>query len=132
MATSLTNVLGSEINVGINGLEAQKTFTGFSGAHGIVSMNHGMRGYQVPINGRIRVTGTSYEAARNSANSAINAIADLQNDTEKDYSFKGTTYYDASFAGFKLIERNGKYYHWIKSKSQVVVDFQITLIGHSN
>jgi hypothetical protein len=132
MATDLTTLLGSELTVGIAGLAIQKTYTGFSGAHGIVSMNHGLRGYQVPIRGLVRITGAaSYNAAMAACNTAINAIAAMQTWTTDTYTYRGSTYYNASFANFKILPRGQKTYHYT-STGDMTVAFEITLIGHTN
>ncbi len=132
MAVDLTSVLGTEITVGLAGLAIQKTYTGFAGAHGIVSMNLGMRGYQVPIRGLIRITGAaSFNAAMAACNNEINAIAAMQTWPTATYTYRGSTYYNASFANFKVIPRGAKTYHYT-SQGHMTVAFEITLIGHTN
>lgn len=131
MSTTLISLLGNEIIVGIVAAAPQRTFTGFTGADGITAMNHGLRGYAVPVTGTIRVNGNTYALARAAADTAINNIAAMQNWAPNTYTHKGSTYYNAIFHGFRILPQGAKTYHYT-SASQMIVAFAINLIGLTN
>jgi len=127
MAYELSNLLGNELNVGIVPPATQRTFTGYAGADGITSMNMGHRGYVIPINGKIRVTGATYQLARAAADAAILNIARLQYWAPGIYTHAGSSYYNAIFHGFRV---TGKKYRYT-NVGYMIVEFTINLIGQA-
>lgn len=113
MATDLTTIFGTEIKVYNQPRQAARQFVGFPGAHGVVAMHLGSRGYQFVISGIISASGVDYATARATVQTAIAAIEPYLWADAADYSFKGITYSNIVFVGFQLIpDSNGKVFHW--------------------
>lgn len=132
MSVSLTNLLGTELIVGIDPPRNQRTFDGFPGANGLTTMNHGKRGYAVPITGKIRVYGASYAVARTNADAVIATMANYQDLPAADYYFGNTTYYNGIFHDFRILEETNRKAYSRNSDGYIIVKFQITLIGLTN
>ena len=122
MATALTAIFGSEICVAAQPWMHHRNYTAFPGAHGLLGMYMGTRGYTITITGRLRATGVSYAAARLLLQTGINALSLLPGWLPGDYSFMGTTYNSIVFDPPRLIPGDrGKTFHM--TGSWVYVDF---------
>jgi len=122
MATDLISIFGAEINVTAQPWLHHRNYTAFPGAHGLLGMYMGTRGYPLIITGRLRATGVSYAAARATLQTAINAIDNYLAALPADYSFMGFTYNSVVFDTFRLIPgRRGQTFHF--TKNWVYVDF---------
>lgn len=113
MATDLTTIFGTAINVYTQPVQADRQYAGFPGAHGVVCMHLGTRGAQLVISGTLGYSGPNYATARASLQSAINAIQTYTWADAADYTFKGQTFYNVVFDSFQLIpDGTGKAFHW--------------------
>lgn len=115
MAEDFTAIFGNNIIVSPQPRQADRQYTGFSGAHGLVGMHMGTRGYQIVISGRLAGSGGSYSAARAALQSQINDIEayTYPGVDAADYTFAGTTYENVVFDRFQLIpDSTGKIFHW--------------------
>ena len=122
MATDLTSIFGSEITVAAQPWIHHRNYTAFPGAHGLLGMWMGTRGYPLFITGRMRATGANYAAARATLQTAVNAISYLTSSLPADYSFAGITYNSIVFDTFRLIpDGRGKTFHM--TSSYVYADF---------
>jgi hypothetical protein len=131
MATNLTSIFGEEITVHARPSVPQRQFAGFPGADGLVSMHLGMRGREIVITGRLRVSGNTYQIARQNMQDEIDAIqAYCGIDTEAtNYSYMGETYNDVVFGPLQLIpDGNGKVFHYTAEK-KMIVNFMIILVS---
>ena len=113
MATDLTTIFGSEINVAQQPRIVDRYYHGFAAAHGVTCMFMGTRGSKLAISGRIAVAGANYNAARTSCQAAIDAIETYLWAPAIDYSFRGTTFFAVVFDQFSLISDSAnKVFHW--------------------
>ncbi len=129
MATALTAILGNEIKVGLRPRAADRQYVGFPGAHGLVAMHMGSRGFGLVVTGKLRATGASYSIARALLVAAIEAIGQYLWLGAADYSFAGTTYYNVVFEDFRLIPNSRGKYFYFTSTGQVVCEFTCRLRG---
>lgn len=113
MATALTAIFGTNINVYQQPIRSVRQYAGFPGAHGLAGMHLGTRGRQLVISGHLAVTGANYNAARIIMQTSINAIEAYLLAYPVDYSFAGTVFYAVVFDKFELVPDNkGKAFHW--------------------
>lgn len=113
MATALTAIFGSNINVYQQPIRSVRQYAGFAGAHGLAGMHLGTRGRQLVISGHLAVTVAGYNAARAAMQTAVNAIEAWLLADPADYSFAGVTYYAVVLDKLELIpDGNGKVFHW--------------------
>lgn len=113
MATDLTTIFGSEINVYAQPRAADRQYAGFPGAHGVVGMFMGTRGSRLVISGTLASSGANYNTARANLQAVIDSIEAYLLALPADYSFKGTTYYNVVFDRFELIpDARNKVFHW--------------------
>ena len=127
MSVNLSTIFGSEINVVVQPRDTERSYAGFPGAHGLVGMHMGSRGYPIIITGRLASSGASYQAARGNLQVVIDGIENYLWVDAADYSFKGTTYYDVVFEKIQLVPDNaGKVFHFT-SEGYVTVDFVCSL-----
>jgi len=123
MAVDLTTIFGSEIKVSVQPRRAEKQYTGFPGAHGLVSMDLGTRGRQMVVTGRLRASGNDYSDARSNLQAKIDDIEEYLWADVSDYTFKGQTYSNVIFDKFELMPNSrGKTFHWT-SEGYVTADF---------
>ena len=112
MATELANIFGDEITVHAQRRKADRQFSGFAGAHGLTSMLMGSRGTPLVVKGTVRGTGSSYSAARDSADSKLAVLENLLWEQADSYSFKGRTYYYVVWTKITIVpDNNGVAYH---------------------
>lgn len=102
MATALTDIFGSEINVYAQPRQSERQYVGFPGAHGVVSLHLGTRGRQLVISGILRATGANYNVARATLQAAIDSIESYLLAYPADYSFAGTVFAMTVFDKFQL------------------------------
>lgn len=103
MATALTSIFGSEINVYCQPRQSERQYVGFPGAHGVVSTHLGTRGRQLVISGTLRATGANYAVARAALQSAIDTIESYLLAYPADYSFAGAVFSHTVFDKFQLV-----------------------------
>lgn len=113
MAVALTDIFGTAISVYQQPVRSVRQYAGFPGAHGLAGMHLGTRGRQLVISGHLAVTESSYNAARASMRTAVNAIEAYLLIDPADYSFFTEIYYAVVFDKFELVpDANGKVFHW--------------------
>ena len=113
MATALTTIFGTAINVYQQPIRSVRQYAAFPGAHGLAGMHLGTRGRPIVISGHLAVTVAGYSAARASLQTAINAIEVWLLADPADYSFMGVTFYAVVFDKFELVpDGDGKVFHW--------------------
>jgi len=123
MAVDFITIFGNEINLYAQPRQADRQYTGFPGAHGLVAMHMGTRGRQLVITGRLRATGSSYSAARSNLQEIIDEIEAYQWADAADYTFKGETYGNVVFDRFNLVpDGQGKAF-FMNSIGEVFADF---------
>ncbi len=112
MSTSLRSIFGNEIKVVAQPRQIDRQYTGFPGAHGVIGMHLGSRGYQLVISGTLRATGASYAAASANLQIIIDALELYLFAIAADYSHDGTTYYSVVLDRFQLLpDGEGKSFH---------------------
>ena len=113
MATALTVIFGTNINVYQQPVLSVRQYSGFPGAHGLAGMHLGTRGRPLVISGHLAVTGANYNVARAAMRTAIDAIEAWTLIDPADYSFATEIYYAVVFDRFELVpDGNGKVFHW--------------------
>ena len=113
MTVSITTLFGSEIRVDAQPRRARRSFVGFPGSNGLVSLFHGTAGYPITISGRLTASGANYAAARAALWPTIEAIEDQLSAYADDYTYLSDTYYNCVFREFKLLpDGSGKSIHW--------------------
>ncbi|HOQ06150.1 MAG TPA: hypothetical protein PKY88_13165 [Anaerohalosphaeraceae bacterium] len=128
MAYDLQTLLGSELTVGLNNRRMQRQYLGFAGAHGLATIALGTRGFELPISGVIRATGTTYKQARNNAVMIAQNLEALQAAEPADYFYKGTTYLNCIFENFRLVpSANGRIF--VPVPGGCLARYEITLRG---
>ena len=114
----LNTIFGSAITVTPQPPDWDKSYTGFAGAHGLVAMDHGSRGRNIVVTGRLEAEGASYAAARTALLSSINTISAYRNNSAATMTYKGETYNYVIFTPFLTLRRDGsgKAVRWDGSK----------------
>jgi len=114
MSTALTSIFGSEISVTPQPPDFDQSYTGFAGAHGMTAMNHGSRGRNLIVTGKLSAAGGSYAAARTALLTLINTISTYRNVAEASYTYQSDTYNYVIFTPvFKLqVDKYGRFAHW--------------------
>ena len=112
MATDLTTIFGSEINVQAQPANVDRQYVGFPGGNGLLSMNLGTRGRQLVIAGTLAATGSGYADARSNLQAIIDNLESYLTAPEADYSFAGTTFLNVVFDRFQLIPDSNKVFHY--------------------
>ena len=116
MATDLTTIFGTAINVNLQPVIIERQYDSFPGAHGLTAMHLGSRGYPLTITGTIAVSGTTYAQARANMCTAISAIQQYLFYGIADYSFYYDVYYNVLFDNFVLLpDGEGKLFYWTPS-----------------
>jgi len=126
MAINLTTIFGSDIQVAAQPRQAKRQHSGFSGAHGVTSMNLGTRGRLITVRGRITGVGAGYDAARANAQAYIDFIESYQWNDGLDYYCREQHYYHVVFEHFELTPVNEVIFHH-SSEGKVIVYFLATL-----
>jgi len=123
MATELTGLFGTDINVTCQPVRSVRNYYGFPGVHGLLSKWMGTRGQVLIVTGRIEESGQDYETARVALQDVIDEIETCLWDEPADYTFKGYTYTDVVFDRLELIpDADGKSIHWV-GQSKCVARF---------
>ena len=128
-AIDLTTVFGNEIKVGFGTRKPVLQLTGFPGAHGLLGMHLGSRGYPIFVTGKIAHTGVDYTAARQAVVADINSIEDYLFVDPASYVFKGTTYDYVIFTDFRLLPDPGGKFFPYTAEGFVTCKFTATLLS---
>ena len=92
MAVDLTTIYGNKISMAVQPRRPVRQTDGFAGAHGVVDMNHGSRGYPIAVSGVMRVTGATYAIRRAAMMTLLNAIEQYQWLDAASYTYAGQSY----------------------------------------
>ena len=128
MSTALTAIFGTEISVAPTPRRAQRQYYGFPGSHGVSTMQLGSRGWSFVVHGRLRATGISYAAARQTIEAAISVIDAWQWADAEDFTFGSSTYANCVMDKMEMVPGpDGKPFHW--TAGSVFCDFVAYFTG---
>jgi len=106
MATDLTTIFGTEINVTAQPREVVRQYNHFAGANGLTAMHLGSRGYHVTVAGRMHM------ATRALLETAVGDIQSWCFAPAYDYSFYGVIYYGILWDRMQVVpDAAGSTYH---------------------
>jgi len=126
MTFDLEEIFGEEIVVNDEPRQAEREFTGFSGASGMTSMFHGTRGKVITVSGIIRGSGLTYSSSRQIAWLKFEKLESLMYEEAHDYTFKGQEFYDVVWNEIKKIPNSQGGYYSFTSQKHVIVKFIMT------
>lgn len=114
MATSLTSIFGTEINVLAEPSQIERQYRKFAGANGVVSRFMGSMGRPLIVVGTLRASGGSFDSAKSSLQDIVDGIdAAMKTIEADDYSHAGETFEDVVWDNFEIIkDANGSFYKY--------------------
>ncbi len=121
---SLTELFGNELRVAFQPRLIERQYTGFPGAHGLLSLNMGTRGRKLVIAGRLRVEDDDYDDGREALQTIIDEIEEHLCTEHPDtvYTYRGANYPNVVFDRFNLVpDGHGKVFHF--TSEYVFADF---------
>jgi len=114
MATALTAVFGSDLNVAVAPRDIERQYVGFPGAHGVTTMFGGSRGRSIVISFTVKQAGINYAAARTACQAAIDAIEAYMFAAAADYTHAGITYQSVVWDRIAPVpDGEGKLFRWL-------------------
>ena len=133
MSTALSTIFGADIKVGYSPPVHRRQFAGFPGAHGLVSLYLGTRGYEIRVTGTLWTTAGSYAAARALMQTQIDLINAYGAAVPATYTHQGDTYYNVVFGPLKISPSgpDAKTFHWTAA-GYCTCRFACTLISLGN
>ncbi|HIJ66815.1 MAG TPA: hypothetical protein HPP51_00830 [Planctomycetes bacterium] len=116
MATDLTTIFGSSINVTVQPREVDRRNAAYPGADGLTSMCMGTRGRAITVGGLLSASGANYNTARSSLQTIIDGIEAYLDNSAAQYTFKGQTFSNTVFEQFRIVPAgDGKSISWTAS-----------------